>query len=42
MQKEKCEIVQDLLLNYVDGVLSNSSKKLVENHLKECKECNQR
>ena len=42
MQKEECEIVQDLLLNYVDGVLSNSSKKLVENHLKGCRECNQR
>ncbi len=37
--KKECEIVQDLLMNYVDGVLNPESKKLVENHLKECEEC---
>ena len=37
--KKECEIVQDLLMNYVDGVLNPQSKKLVENHLKECEEC---
>ena len=37
--KKECEIVQDLLMNYADGVLNPESKKLVENHLKECEEC---
>lgn len=40
MKDEKeCEIVQDLLLNYVDDVLNPESKKLVEKHLKECVDC---
>ena len=37
--KKECEIVQDLLLNYVDGLLNPESKKLVEKHLSECEEC---
>ncbi len=40
MQKE-CEIVQDLLFSYHDGILSNSSKELVEEHLKTCENCKQ-
>lgn len=40
MKNEKeCEIVQDLLVNYVDGILNPKSKKLVEEHLVECKKC---
>ena len=36
MKNEKeCEIVQDLLLNYVDDVLNPESKKIVEKHLKD-------
>lgn len=35
----QCEIVQDLLPLYVDGVCSESSNKLVENHMKECSVC---
>lgn len=43
MEKEnECEIVQDLLLNYVDGVLHNSSKEFVEGHIKTCKGCNEK
>lgn len=38
-KKTECEIVQDLLLGYVDGVLKEESKKLVEKHLLTCKEC---
>ena len=38
-KKTECEIVQDLLLGYVDDVLNAESKKLVEKHLSECKEC---
>ena len=40
MKNEKeCEIVQDLLLNYVDNVLNPESKKIVEKHLKDCENC---
>ncbi len=40
MEKEtECEIVQDLLLGYVDDVLNEESKKLVEKHLSQCEIC---
>lgn len=43
MKKEnECEIVQDLLLNYVDELLNASSKDLVENHLKTCSNCKEK
>lgn len=38
-KKSECEIVQDLLLGYVDGVLNTESKKLVEKHLIKCENC---
>ena len=38
-KKTECEIVQDLLLGYVDKVLNNESKKLVDKHLIECEIC---
>ena len=41
-KKKECEIVQDLLLSYVDDVLNNESKKLVEKHLIECSVCKKR
>jgi len=41
-KKIECEIVQDLLLGYVDNTLNGESKKLVEEHLKECDECKKR
>ena len=37
--KKECEIVQDLLVNYADGVLNPESKKLVEEHLQDCENC---
>ena len=37
--EETCNIVQDLLPLYYDDVCSPSSRKLVENHLKDCKKC---
>lgn len=37
--KNECDIVKDLLFSYNDNILSNTSKKFVENHLKECVEC---
>lgn len=41
-KKTECEIVQDLLISYVDGVLNKESKKLVESHLLDCKKCQER
>lgn len=38
-KKTECEIVQDLLLGYVDGVLNEESRKLVEKHLLTCEKC---
>ena len=40
--KRECEIVQDLLLGYVDNVLNTESKKLVEKHLLQCSNCQKR
>ena len=37
--KNECDIVEDLLFSYNDGVLSNTSKELVEQHLKSCEKC---
>ena len=37
--KNECDIVGDLLFSYNDGILSNTSKELVEEHLKECGKC---
>lgn len=37
--KNECDIVGDLLFSYNDGVLSNSSKELVDEHLKKCEKC---
>ena len=37
--KKDCEIIRDLLPLYTDDICSIESKKLVENHLKDCNEC---
>ncbi|MGM9940690.1 MAG: zf-HC2 domain-containing protein [Bulleidia sp.] len=37
--KMQCEVIQDLLPLYVDGVCSETSRQLVEEHLKDCKQC---
>lgn len=41
-KKTECQVVQDLLLGYVDNVLNEESKKLVEKHLAECEICQER
>ena len=41
-KKIECKIVQDLLLGYVDNVLNEESKKVVEKHLSECDMCQKR
>lgn len=42
IDKKECEIVQDLLISYNDDILNPKSKKLVEEHLAECKVCQAR
>lgn len=43
MKKEiECKVVEDLLFGYVDKTLNNESKKLVENHLKDCNDCKEK
>lgn len=41
-KKKECEIVQDLLLGYVDETLNKESINLVEKHLNECESCRER
>lgn len=41
-KKTECDIVQDLLLGYVDNTLNIESKKLVEKHLSTCENCRSR
>ena len=41
-KKIECKIVQDLLLGYVDDVLNEESKNIVEKHLTECESCKER
>ena len=41
-KKEECDIVQDLLINYVDDILNSTSKKFVETHLKTCEKCQEK
>lgn len=37
----KCEVIRDLLPLYIDECCSDESRRLVEEHLKECSECRQ-
>ncbi len=39
--KHNCDIIKDLLPLYCDGVCSDASKKVVEEHLEECDGCNE-
>lgn len=40
MTEITCDVVKDLIPLYVDGALSDDSKRLVEKHLLSCKTCN--
>ena len=37
--KITCQVVEDLLPLYHDGVCSGDSRKIVEEHLEECQSC---
>lgn len=39
MKKISCNIIKDILPLYLDGVVSDDTKKIVEEHLKECDQC---
>ena len=41
MRNIHCNVIQDLLPLYVDDVVSEESRELVEQHLKYCPECRQ-
>lgn len=40
MKKINCNIITDVLPLYVDDVVSDETKEMVEEHLKDCEECN--
>ena len=37
--KISCDVIRDLLPLYVDEVLSNDSKTLVDEHIEQCESC---
>ena len=37
--KLNCKVIEDLLALYTDNVCSDESRKLVEEHLRECENC---
>ena len=39
MKKISCNIIRDILPLYLDGVVSDDTEKMVEEHLKECDQC---
>ena len=39
--KNDCDIVKDLLPNYVENLVSNSTKEYVEQHINKCADCKQ-
>lgn len=39
MNEKECKLVQDLLPNYIEGLTSEESNKIIEEHLKNCSEC---
>ena len=42
MSKISCHIIQDILPLYVDGIVSEDTKEMVEEHLRECEELQKR
>ncbi len=38
-EKRDCEIVQDLLPNYIENLTNDETNNFIEEHLKECNEC---
>lgn len=40
-ERKDCKIVQDLLPNYIEKLTNEETNKFIEEHLKDCKDCNQ-
>ena len=38
-RSKPCDVIQDLMPSYIDGILSEDSKALVEEHMGTCQEC---
>ncbi len=38
-EKKDCNIIQDLLPNYIEGLTNEETNKFIEEHLKGCREC---
>lgn len=41
MSKVGCKVIQDLMPLYIDDIVSDETKELVEEHIKECETCQQ-
>ena len=39
-EKRECKLVQDLLPNYIEKVISEETNQYMEEHLQSCAECN--
>ncbi len=39
-EKKNCKIIQDLLPNYIEKLTKEETNSFIEEHLKECEECN--
>ena len=39
MSKNECSIIRDLLPNYIEKIVSEDTKKFIENHLENCLQC---
>ncbi len=39
MIRNECDIVRDIIPNYIEGNVRSNTKELVEEHIKTCKEC---
>ncbi len=39
MIKNECEIIKDLMPNYIEDVISKETKEFVENHIQKCSNC---
>ena len=41
MKNKECDIVKDLMQNYIDKVSSEATNELIETHIQTCKECSE-
>ena len=42
ISKKECKIIQDILPNYADKITSEETNEFIEEHIKECEECNKK